>query len=258
VEISYIEGAGLSSLEPLMLAAPMAAEPGAEIHIEAATIFFLGPIPVTNTIFSAWLTMAVLVVVALLATRRMSLVPRGLQNFMELVVELLLQVCEMTAGRRGRAFLPVVATAFLFIITANWMGLLPGYNYTPWLRSPNSDLNVTAAMALVVFFLVQGWALKAQGIGRYFKEFVVPNPLHILSELSRPLSLSFRLFGNIFAGEVLLTTMSALIPIGIPIIFLGLEIFVGTVQALIFSMLTLVFLAIATTEHGGHSSEAHH
>jgi F-type H+-transporting ATPase subunit a len=257
VEDVIVEAVGRSSLEPLMLAAPMAAEPG-EIHIEAATIFFLGPIPVTNTIFSAWVTMAVLIVVSLLATRRMSLVPRGLQNFMEMVVELLLQVCEMTAARRGRKFLPVVATAFLFIITANWMGLLPGYNYTPWLRSANSDLNVTAAMALVVFFLVQGWALSAQGVRRYFKEFVVPNPLHILSELSRPLSLSFRLFGNIFAGEVLVTTMSALVPIGLPIVFFGLEIFVGTIQALIFSMLTLVFLAIATTPHGGHSSEAQH
>jgi F-type H+-transporting ATPase subunit a len=254
-----MEAAGLSSLEQLMLAAPAAVEPGGEIHIEATTIFFLGPIPVTNTIFSAWLAMAVLVVVSLLATRRMSLVPGGLQNFVEFVVEMLLRVCETTAGPRGRSFLPIVATAFLFILTANYMGLLPGYNYTPWLRAANSDLNVTAAMAIVVFFLVQGFALKTQGIGRYFKEFVVPNPLHILSELSRPLSLSFRLFGNIFAGEVLLTTMTALIPIGIPIVFIGLEVFVGTVQALIFSMLTLVFLTIATTEHGGHSSsEAHH
>lgn len=226
-----------------------------QIHIEATVLFYLGPLPVTNSIFSAWVAMAVLVGVSALSTRRMQLVPSGLQNFVEYVVELLLGVCETTAGRRGRQFLPVVATAFLFILTANWMGLLPGYGDTPWLRSANSDLNITASMAIVVFFLVQGWAIKAQGPWRYLKEFVVPNPLHLLSELSRPLSLAFRLFGNIFAGEVLLLTMSALIPLAVPAVFFGLEIFVGIVQALIFSMLTLVFLTIATTQHGG---EAHH
>ncbi len=225
------------------------------IHIEATTLFYLGPLPVTNTVFSAWITMAVLVGFSFFATRRMQLIPTGLQNVAETVVELLLGVCETTAGRRGRQFLPIVATAFLFILTSNWMGLLPGYGDTPWLRSSNSDLNITASMAIIVFFLVQGWAIKARGIPGYLKEFVVPNPLHILSELSRPLSLAFRLFGNIFAGEVLLVTMAALIPALVPVVFFGLEIFVGIVQALIFSMLTLVFLTIATIEHGG---EAHH
>jgi F-type H+-transporting ATPase subunit a len=225
------------------------------ISIEATVLFHLGPLPVTNSIFSAWITMAVLVVGSAIATRKMKLIPSGLQNFAEYVVELLLGVCETTAGARGRKFLPWVATAFLFILFSNWMGLLPGYGDTPWLRSSNSDLNITAAMAIVVFFLVQGWAIKSQGPFRYLKEFVVPNPLHLLSELSRPLSLAFRLFGNIFAGEVLLATMAALIPLAVPAVFFGLEIFVGIVQALIFSMLTLVFLTIATMQHGG---EAHH
>ncbi len=225
------------------------------ISIEGTVLFSIGPLPVTNSIFSAWITMAVLVGASILATRRMKLVPTGFQNLVEYIIELLLGVCETTAGRRGRQFLPVVATAFLFILFSNWMGLLPGYGDTPWLRSSNSDLNVTASMAIIVFFLVQGWAIKSQGIPRYLKEFVAPNPLHLLSELSRPLSLAFRLFGNIFAGEVLLATMAGLIPLAVPSVFFGLEIFVGIVQALIFSMLTLVFLTIATTQHGG---EAHH
>ena len=220
------------------------------IHIEATTLFYLGPLPVTNSIFSAWVVMAVLVLVSLAATRGMKVVPRGIQNVMEFAVELLLQVCESTAGRRGRRFLPWVATAFLFILFSNWMGLLPGYGDTPWFRSANSDLNITAAMAMIVFFLVQIWGISAKGIGEYLKEFVIPNPLHLLCELSRPLSLAFRLFGNIFAGEVLLATMAALVPFGIPVIFFGLEGFVGIVQALIFSMLTVVFLSIATTTHG--------
>jgi len=135
------------------------------------------------------------------------------------------------------------------------MGLLPGYGDTPWLRSANSDLNITAAMALVVFVLAQGWAIKSAGPFGYLKEFVYPNPLHLLSELSRPLSLALRLFGNIFAGEVLLVVMAGLIPFAIPVVFFGLEVFVGIVQALIFSMLTLVFLTIATAHQGG---ETHH
>lgn len=225
------------------------------IEIEATVLFSIGPLPVTNTIFSAWITMAVLVLGSILATRRMKLVPAGFQNLVEYAIELLLGICESTAGRRGRQFLPVVATGFLFILVSNWMGLLPGYGETPWLRSANSDLNVTAAMAIIVFFLVQGWALKVQGPWRYLKEFAFPNPLHILGELSRPLSLALRLFGNIFAGEVLLVTMSGLIPLAVPTVFFGLEIFVGIVQAMIFSMLTLVFLTIATMHHGG---ETHH
>ena len=110
-------------------------------------------------------------------------------------------------------------------------------------------------MALIILFLAQGWAIKTQGPLGYLKEFIVPNPLHILSELSRPVSLAFRLFGNIFAGEVLLATMAAMITVAIPAVFFGLEVFVGIVQALIFSMLSLVFLTIATTHHG--SEEAH-
>jgi len=231
------------------------------VHIEATVLFHIGPLPVTNTIFSAWITMAVLVVASYLGTRKMKLIPSGFQNVVECIVELLLGICETTAGRRGRQFFPIVATAFLFILSANWMGLLPGYGDTPWLRSANSDLNITASMALIVFFLAQGWAIKVQGPIRYLKEFVVPNPLHLLSELSRPVSLAFRLFGNIFAGEVLLVVMAGLIPFVVPAIFFGLEVFVGIVQALIFSMLTLVFLTIATAHHGGEShksGESHH
>jgi F-type H+-transporting ATPase subunit a len=122
-------------------------------------------------------------------------------------------------------------------------------------------------MAIIVFLLCQVFAIKTNGVPGYLKEFVVPNPLHILTELSRPLSLSLRLFGNIFAGGVLVHTMlgmPSIVPI-VTFIFLGLELFVGVVQALIFTMLTLVFLTIAATpHHGDHDAhegahaEAHH
>jgi F-type H+-transporting ATPase subunit a len=115
-------------------------------------------------------------------------------------------------------------------------------------------------MAIIVFLLCQFFAIKTNGVPGYLKEFVLPNPLHILTELSRPLSLSLRLFGNIFAGGVLVHTMLGIAPF-ITFVFLGLELFVGAVQALIFTMLTLVFLTIAVTPHHAHEeghAEAHH
>jgi len=154
----------------------------------------------------------------------------------------------------------MVATAFLFILLANWIGLVPPFGDVVWLRSANSDLNITLSMALIVFVLVQYWAIKSQGVRMYFKEFLVPNPLHILSELSRPISLAFRLFGNILAGEVVIITITGMVPLLLPVAFYGLEVFVGILQALIFSMLTMVFLTMATMHerHGGHSEEASH
>lgn len=224
------------------------------MDIAAQTIFFVGPLPVTNTIFSAWIVMAVLVILSLLATRSMKIVPRGLQNLMEYVVELLLTVCESTMGaRKGRRFFPIVATLFLFILAANWIGLFPGFGDITWLRSPDSDLNLTASLAIVVFVLMEFWTIRSDGILGYLKEFVVPNPLHIMSEVSRPITLAFRLFGNILAGEVVIATITGMVHYILPTVFFGVEVFVGILQALIFSMLTMVYLAIAT-QHESHES----
>ena len=225
----------------------------------ASPIFFhIGPIPISEHIFSAWVVMAVLVIVSLLATRSMKLVPRGLQNFVEIIVETLMGLVDQVAGPKGRSFAPVVMTAFLFILSANWLGTLPFFGNIRGFKSPNSNLNITASMAVVVFFLCQFYAVKTPGIGGFVKELFVPNPLHILTELTRPVSLALRLFGNIFAGGVLVHTMLALFPIGtaVTFIFLGLELFVGAVQALIFTMLSLVLLSIANTRHG-HGDESH-
>ncbi|MFN0072042.1 MAG: F0F1 ATP synthase subunit A [Chloroflexota bacterium] len=225
---------------------------------EATKIFSLAGIPVTNTVLSAWLVMAVLLLVAWAVTRNLKAVPSGAQNVVEAIIEAWIGVIEQVAGKRGRMFVPLVVTAFLFILGNNWIGLLPIFGNVTWFRSANSDLNLTAAMAIVVFISVQVWGIKSMGVGGYLKEFVVPNPLHIITELSRPLSLSLRLFGNVFAGEVLLETMVRLAP-PVLFIFLGLEMFVGVVQALIFAMLTLAFLSIATAHgHGAEAEEQHH
>jgi F-type H+-transporting ATPase subunit a len=241
----------------------LAAAAEEEAHgLTSPTFFHLGPIPVSEHIFSAWIIMAVLVVLSLIATRKMSLIPSGFQNLVEMIIEAWVGIIEQTAGGpKGRRFLPVVVTAFLFILTANWVGTLPFFGNIRGFESPNSNLNVTASMAIVVFVLVQVYALRALGIGGYLKEFAVPNPLHILTELSRPVSLALRLFGNIFAGGVLVHTMLGVAPF-VTFAFLGLELFVGVIQALIFSMLSLVFLSIAVAhEHGAHEEEhavSHH
>jgi F-type H+-transporting ATPase subunit a len=233
----------------------------------AEVLVHIGNVAITNTIFTAWIVIIILVLFAYFSTRNMRHLPSGVQNFWELVVELWVGVSERTMGRRrGRRFMPLVATAFLFILFSNWFGTLPiSYLYlqnpdgeqVPILRSPNSDLNVTAAMALLMIILAEFFELRALGLGGYLKGLLIPNPMRWLEIFTRPLSLSFRLFGNIFAGEVLLATILVVAPY-VMFVFIGLELFVGVIQALIFSMLSLVFLSIATVHedaHGGHAED---
>ncbi len=243
-----------------------------EINVDllAPVVFYLGPFPVTNTILAAWLAIAVLIIVTFLATRKMTLVPGGLQNFVEFAVEGMLSPCEQFAGARGRSFLPLVATLFFFIVVANWMGILPFYAEGDWvhpvewtaghgppLRSANSDLNVTAAMAAIELFWVHAVFIRSNGLWGWIKHLTwgPPPVLELISEIARPLSLALRLFGNILAGEVLLLVMGSLVPPLVPVLFMGFELFVGIVQALIFAMLTLAFLSLATAHHGGEEEQ---
>jgi F-type H+-transporting ATPase subunit a len=260
----------LSQFGPISAMAVVAAaeeEGGHGGGLTPHVFFHIGPIPVIDQVFSAWVVMAILLLMTFFVTRNLQMVPRGLQNVVELVIETWMGMIHQTAGAAGRRFYPVVLTAFIYILAANWIGTTPFFGNIKGFYSPNSNLSLTAAMAIVVFMLVQYFAIRTNGLGGYLKEFLVPNPLHILTELSRPLSLSLRLFGNIYAGGVLVHTMLLTVPGGIFItwIFLGLELFVGVVQALIFTMLTLVFLSIANTSHHGHDeshagghAEAHH
>src|SRR5437879_1033450 len=232
----------------------------------AEVIFHIVGLPVTNTIFTAWVVIVILVLFAYFSTRNMKTIPSGAQNFWELIVELWVGVSEQTMGRRrARRFMPLVATAFLFILFSNWFGTLPiGYltidtpqgEAVPIFRSSDSDLNVTAAMAIMMIAIAEFFELKTLGLFGYIKGLLIPNPMRWLEIFTRPLSLSFRLFGNIFAGEVLLATMLTVAPY-VMFIFIGLELFVGLIQALIFSMLSLVFLSIATVHLDAHDEHQH-
>lgn len=253
--------------------------PLAHIQLPGEYLFSLLGVPITNTIVSAYLASAVLLAFAWAATRELSMAPRGLQNLFEVIIETLLNLVNSVAGPElGRKFFPLVATIFLFILTANWMGLLPGFGtigywheshgehvLVPFLRSASTDLNVTVGLALITVVAVQYFGIKTVGFRKYMSRFVTfKGPieffmgiLEIISELSRVVSLSFRLFGNVFAGEVLLAVIGFLIPFVAVLPFYGLELFVGAIQAFIFALLTLVFLTLGATEHGGEAHAEH-
>src|SRR4030042_4376576 len=242
------------------------------VALAAEKLFSIGPIPITNSILTTWIVTAVLIAFAYLATKKVQAVPRTLQNIAEFMIESFQDLVASVAGDKTKIFLPIIATFFFFILAGNYFGLLPGGGsigffkiengekvFIPLLRSINSDLNTTLALALVSLIATHYLSIKYLGLGGYIGRFLSLNPIflfvgimEIVSEATKVLSLSFRLFGNIFAGEVLLTTATTkLFAFVVPIPFYFLEILVGFVQALIFAMLTLVFMVILTqkTEH---------
>jgi len=254
--------------------------PLAHIQLPGERVFAIGGIAITNTMLSGLLASVFLIWFGWAATRNLKEKPSGLQNVAEMAVEALLGLVEGVAGRHlGRQFFPLVATIFLFILTANWMGLLPGFGtigvlehehgetiLVPLFRSASTDLNTTVGLAIIAVVMVEYYGIKTLGAKRYLSRFInFSGPieffmgiLEMISEVSRIISLSFRLFGNVFAGEVLLTVIGFLIPFVAVLPFYGLELFVGAIQAFIFAILTLVFLTLATMEHGGEGAHGGH
>jgi len=304
-----------------------------EISIPAEEVFTLLGFPITNTLLSSWLTMLLLIVGTWLITRKMKIVPGRWQSLLEMIIEGFYNLVENAAGRKWTPrFFPVVMTIFLFVITANWLGLTPlfgswgvlhhaeageghpvawvgdghsfgvlvkedgaaeanaggegeageSYILAPMFRAATTDMNVTLALAIVSVTLTQYFGLKALGLG-YFGKFIAVGGIvkaftksglgcagrigaffmgvidiflgivESISEIGKVVSFSFRLFGNIFAGEVLLGVMAFLIPYVVSLPFFGLELFVGLVQALVFMMLTVAFFVVAVSGHGeGH------
>ncbi len=240
------------------------------VAIEAEELFAIGPLHFTNSMVGALLTSVVLGLAAWYITRRSTLVPGRLQSALELPVELLTGIISESSSR-WRGYAGLILGFFLIILIANWIGLLPGVGtigithidptgheaVIPIVRPASADLNFTLGLAIVAFVMFIYWGIKANGARGYLKElmgeplYMAPLmfPINLISELSRLISLSMRLFGNVFAGEVLLATMLALAPILIPAVFLGLEILFGFVQALVFALLAMTYIATAIAEH---------
>ena len=233
------------------------------ISISAEPIFHLGNFAFTNSML---VTSLVSVGLSLLAYKFYAAVKSGKKSgfrlFIQTIVESLYEFVQSITPQQAGRFFPLIATIFFFIILSNWAGLLPGaetitLHGAPLIRGGTADLNTTLALALFAVFSVQFYGYKALGL-KYFTKFLnFSNPINffvgildLLSEFSRVISFAFRLFGNIFAGEVLLAVIAFLVPLVAPLPFLGLEIFVGFIQALVFATLTLVFINIATiSEH---------
>ena len=244
------------------------------ISLAAEIVGRIGGFPISNALITTWLVMGILIVLSRLATRSMQTVPSNAQSIAELLVGGLYDFFHSVTGKYVSSVFPLVGSLFLFILTANWVGLLPGVGtigffrsihgeteFIPLLRGATADLNTTVALAIVAVLAIQYFGFKTSGI-HYSSRFLnfsspiyfVLGLLEIVSEVSKIVSFAFRLFGNIFAGEVLLAVMAFLMPFIVPLPFITMELFVGFIQALVFSMLTAVFLTVAVS-HG--EPEAH-
>ncbi len=210
---------------------------------------------IPDYLLMSFLVSVILVVGLGLASRHPRIIPRGRQTFLEAIIEFFEGLLVDIIGPEGKKYLPLVGTIGLFIFTSNLLGLVPG------LMSPTSKLNVTAACALTVFIYYHWQGMRSQGVLKYLKHFTGPIPLlaplllpiEIISHFSRPISLSIRLFGNIFAEELLIVVIASIIPFVLPLPFMAISIFTATIQAFVFVLLTCIYLAGAVT----HEEEAH-
>ncbi len=253
----------------------------------AESLFHFGSFPVTNSLINAWLGMLVLVGAAVAVRVKIREVPQGIQNFFEGTIAFFLKYIDAVTHDRKKSekFLPMVGTIFLFILVSNWLGQLPGtgtigfrefhqgtVTMVPFLRPATSDLNTTLAIALFSIVATHVFGVLTVGFFKYWNKFIpladigmalkglkpipifvalmkfVVGVIELFSEAAKTVSLSLRLFGNIFAGEVLLAVLASLIAFLVPLPFLLLELLVGFIQATIFAMLILVFLEVATSD----------
>jgi F-type H+-transporting ATPase subunit a len=254
------------------------------VAIEAEPLFDIGPLTFTNSMVGALLASVLLLLAAWYITRRSSLIPGRMQGALEMPIELMAGIIS-TSSSRWRSYAALILGFFLIILAANWVGLLPGVGtigithiddagheaVIPLIRPASADLNFTLGLALIAVIMFVYWGIRANGGWGYLKEllgqpiYMAPLmfPINLISEFSRLISLSMRLFGNVFAGEVLLATMLALttavvfvLPLAffVPAIFLGLELLFGLVQAMVFALLAMTYISTAIAEHhsGGH------
>lgn len=211
--------------------------------LTSTALFHLGPAAITRPVVTTWVIMLALTGVCWLVTRRMQKRPGGRQAVLEILVTGIEQQIEDIIREDARPFLPLLGTLFIFLVTANLCGLIPG------VEAPTAKLGTPAALALIVFLSVQYFGVRARGLRGYLASFAEPKlimlPLNILSEITRTFSLMLRLFGNIMSGEFVIALVVALAGLFVPIPLMVLEILVGLVQAYIFTVLAAVFIGAA-------------
>lgn len=241
------------------------------VSFSAEPIFHFGFFTVTNAFLGTILVDLILIAVIYFLNKKMSDIPNFLQNIIEMIIGDFYNLTESVAGENAPKIFPFFATFFIFILLANWSGLIPGitsvgfyenHKLIPILRSATTDFNVTFGLALVSAVSTHVLSIKTVGIKDYLSRYFSLNPIYLfvgflelVSEITKVISLSFRLFGNIFAGEIVLGTIATIFAFLFPLPFLMLEVIVGLVQALVFAMLTMAFMAILTTPHHQEAKE---
>lgn len=265
------------------------------VPLAAESLFTVGSLPVTNSMLNAWIAVLFFIAIAAIVTTKKALVPRGVYGAIDGVVEFSLSEVQKVTGDRPRAkkFLPLVGTIFLFVLVSNWMGLIPGVGsfgvwqvhggeaeLIPLFRPATSDLNMTLAIAMFSIFYTHATGVFTLGPIKHVSKFVnviglvkaikrgpmailvgaiefFVGLLEIVGEFAKTLSLALRLFGNIFAGEVLIGVIMGIFAYALPIPFIFLEVLVGIIQATVFALLVLAFLVVASEAHGEEEHEAH-
>jgi F-type H+-transporting ATPase subunit a len=241
-------------------------DPTPETHRSAGLIDF--DITVSNTLFTGWIVMGIIVLLAFVMSRGVKVVPSGVQNALEYVYEGLANFATSLGGPQARRYVPIFAALFMFILLSNWSGLVPPVGRIHELRAPTSDVNTTIGLALFSFVLFHVEGVRALGVRGYLGKFFslagfrdgIPagfialfvGVIEFFLEFIKPVTLALRLFGNIYGGEVALGVITALTIAIIPTVMVGLEFLLNFMQALIFSVLTLMFTIIATQGHDEH------
>jgi F-type H+-transporting ATPase subunit a len=265
-----------------------------EVTLFAEPIFHFENFTVTNALATSWVVVAIIIVLSLFLRAKLKAVPGKLQNIFEIIIEGALDLCDQVTSSRALSLkiFPIAISVFFFIVINNWLGILPlggfglieegehGLAFIPFLRGGTADINTTLALATMAVLGANIFGIFSVGLWKTFNKYVnlkalggiftkirhdptiiIVAPItffvgliEIVGEFAKIASLSFRLFGNVFAGEVLLVSMAALVAYAVPIPFLFLELLVGVIQALIFSILLVVYFTISATDHDEHDS----
>ena len=223
-------------------------------HGHSAPLFHIGPLEVTSEITTMWGVMALILIVSYLGTRNMKRIPSGIQNVVEMGVEMYENFwTDILGKKRTRELMPILATFFILILCSNYSGLLPMAGTLPGLKPPTSNVSTTGGLAIVVFFLVIYYNIKTKGVGGWLKHFLEPVPIllpiNILEQFTRPLSLALRLYGSVYGEEMVVASLAALCPLVLPLAMQVLGILFGAIQALVFTLLASIYLEEATAVH---------
>jgi F-type H+-transporting ATPase subunit a len=246
---------------------------GADNISSGGPITIWNDISISNSIFTAWLVMAALVLLSMLATARLSEQPGRLQSLFELVVQGLVDFMREAGGPGVVRFLPLFGSLFLFALFSNWLSIVPFVGQIELLHSPTADYHTNLGLALTGFVWYQAAGIRENGVGYFTRWFnftgfrdgvlvgvvmILVGVIELFSELFRILTLTLRLWGNIWGGEIVLSVLAALLFIpSLSLPFIGLELFIGFIQAFVFAFLVLLYIILALESHGGGEHEAH-